>query len=136
MTTPIWKTSETCSHSNSQVCPTCDFDRYYATAYPDTCPWAVSAEPTDPSTEPIATIPAASKSTAHYSNVGPRAEAPRVAAADVLRDTGLTDVKALRRGARADRFDRGLWITSLVLMSGVAVAAVWALIAEPMGWLP
>jgi hypothetical protein len=34
-----WHTDpRTCSHSNDDVCPTCDFDGYYAMTYPD-CPW-------------------------------------------------------------------------------------------------
>lgn len=27
-----------CSHSNDEVCRTCDFDNYYASTYED-CPW-------------------------------------------------------------------------------------------------
>jgi hypothetical protein len=27
-----------CRHYNEHVCPTCDFDGYYAANYPD-CPW-------------------------------------------------------------------------------------------------
>ena len=34
------KSHETCPHSNENVCPTCDFDGYYAATYPD-CPWRV-----------------------------------------------------------------------------------------------
>lgn len=29
-----------CSHSNDDVCPTCDFDRYYANKYGEACPWS------------------------------------------------------------------------------------------------
>lgn len=35
---PRWMSVDGCSHSNSQVCKFCDFDRYYAGAYAD-CPW-------------------------------------------------------------------------------------------------
>lgn len=28
----------TCPHYNDDVCPTCDFDGYYAATYAD-CPW-------------------------------------------------------------------------------------------------
>jgi hypothetical protein len=31
-----------CSHSNDDVCQTCDFDGYYARTYPG-CPWRESA---------------------------------------------------------------------------------------------
>jgi len=140
MTEPTWRTSTTCSHLNSEVCPTCDFDRYYATAYPETCPWAVSqdseeADPASPRTEPIALIQTPSKATAHYPNVGPRVEGARVLAADVSRETGLPNPRELRRGTRLDRLDRGLWVASLVTAGSVGAAVVWALIAEPMGWL-
>lgn len=27
-----------CSHCNNEICPTCDFDSYYALSYID-CPW-------------------------------------------------------------------------------------------------
>lgn len=30
--------ADDCPHSNEHVCPTCDFDRYYAKTYPE-CPW-------------------------------------------------------------------------------------------------
>lgn len=43
MTTIRWKAVATCSHSNSEVCKFCDFDGYYAGAYPE-CPWAVREE--------------------------------------------------------------------------------------------
>lgn len=33
-----WMESKTCSHSNDEVCPTCDFDDYYARTNED-CPW-------------------------------------------------------------------------------------------------
>lgn len=34
-----WHTDpRNCSHSNDDVCPTCDFDGYYATTFAD-CPW-------------------------------------------------------------------------------------------------
>jgi hypothetical protein len=39
----------TCPHYNDNACPTCDFDRYYATTYPD-CPWreqAITPAPED-----------------------------------------------------------------------------------------
>lgn len=36
---PRWHVDpRTCSHINDDVCPCCDFDRYYATTYAD-CPW-------------------------------------------------------------------------------------------------
>lgn len=41
MSTPIhrWHTDpKDCAHSNPDICPTCDFDGYYAATYPD-CPW-------------------------------------------------------------------------------------------------
>jgi|SRR5690606_20950021 len=28
-----------CSHSNDDVCPTCDFDGYYESKYGEDCPW-------------------------------------------------------------------------------------------------
>jgi len=31
---------EGCSHEGANVCPTCDFDRYYAGKYGADCPWA------------------------------------------------------------------------------------------------
>lgn len=35
----IWHTNpRSCLHENDHVCPTCDFDGYYANAYPG-CPW-------------------------------------------------------------------------------------------------
>lgn len=41
-TDPRWHTDpRECSHSNDDVCPTCDFDGYYAATYP-TCPWRES----------------------------------------------------------------------------------------------
>lgn len=34
-----WHTDpRTCSHANADICPTCDFDGYYAATYDD-CPW-------------------------------------------------------------------------------------------------
>lgn len=34
-----WHTDPTkCPHYNDDVCPTCDFDKYYAFSYED-CPW-------------------------------------------------------------------------------------------------
>lgn len=40
--TPVWHINpRDCSHANDHVCPTCDFDRYYANTYPD-CPWRKS----------------------------------------------------------------------------------------------
>jgi len=41
---PRWNESKGCSHINDNVCPTCDFDRYYANKYPDECPWADAGE--------------------------------------------------------------------------------------------
>ena len=32
------KDHTTCTHANDDVCPTCDFDGYYASSYAD-CPW-------------------------------------------------------------------------------------------------
>lgn len=97
-------------------------------------------DPTSPRTEPIHTIKAAQHSTAHYVNVGPRRASEPVPAGDVAVqqdfETGLPDQRTLRRGRMLDRLDRGLWITSIVLATFVGLAAVWALIAEPMGWLP
>jgi hypothetical protein len=37
---PKWRESSICSHSNNNACATCDFDRYYAKKFPETCPWA------------------------------------------------------------------------------------------------
>lgn len=97
-------------------------------------------DPTSPRTEPIHTIKAAQHSTAHYVNVGPRRASEPVPAGDVAVqqdfETGLPDQRTLRRGRMLDRLDRGLWITSIVLATFVGLAVVWALIAEPMGWLP
>jgi hypothetical protein len=46
-----WHTdNRTCSHSNDDVCPTCDFDGYYASTYPAECPW--SDQVTDEDTRP------------------------------------------------------------------------------------
>jgi len=39
-------TTETCSHMNNDVCPFCDFDRYWANRYPEDCPWADVSETT------------------------------------------------------------------------------------------
>ena len=34
-----WHTDHTtCTHADDDVCPTCDFDGYYASSYGD-CPW-------------------------------------------------------------------------------------------------
>ncbi len=39
MNEPRWhEDPRKCSHSNEDVCPTCDFDGYYARTY-KTCPW-------------------------------------------------------------------------------------------------
>ena len=36
----LWHTDpNTCPHFNDHVCPTCDFDGYYAATYID-CPWS------------------------------------------------------------------------------------------------
>lgn len=44
MKEPRWhKDSRTCSHSNDDVCPTCDFDRYYASTYAS-CPWRLTPD--------------------------------------------------------------------------------------------
>lgn len=44
-----WMSSRECSHAMPFVCPTCDFDRYYARKYPTECPWAaLTHEKTDP----------------------------------------------------------------------------------------
>lgn len=34
---------KSCAHYNDDVCPTCDFDGYYATHYPD-CPWGYHSD--------------------------------------------------------------------------------------------
>jgi len=34
----LWWDSRLCLHSNFNACPTCDFDRYYASKYPN-CQW-------------------------------------------------------------------------------------------------
>lgn len=34
-----WIDPARCTHANSNICATCDHDRYYATTYP-TVPWA------------------------------------------------------------------------------------------------
>lgn len=38
-----WMDSSCCSHENNNVCPSCDFDRYYAVTYPS-CPWGAKGE--------------------------------------------------------------------------------------------
>ena len=41
MSEPRWhQDPRQCSHENEHVCPTCDFDRYYAKTYPS-CPWRI-----------------------------------------------------------------------------------------------
>lgn len=36
-----WIDPARCSHANSNICATCDHDRYYATTYPNV-PWATA----------------------------------------------------------------------------------------------
>ncbi len=38
MTIRFWTDSRECPHYNNNACRTCDFDRYYASNYPE-CPW-------------------------------------------------------------------------------------------------
>ena len=48
---PIWHTNpRSCPHENDHVCPTCDFDGYYARTYPG-CPWLDESEDAYPSHE-------------------------------------------------------------------------------------
>lgn len=51
----LWHTNpHECLHKNDHVCPTCDFDGYYARAYPG-CPWIDKADEVvrvDPSQQP------------------------------------------------------------------------------------
>lgn len=41
-----WTDPARCRHENSDICATCDHDRYYATTYP-TVPWADNAPQAD-----------------------------------------------------------------------------------------
>ena len=40
----LWIDPRRCSHSNSDVCATCDHDRYYATKHGHMCPWFTEEE--------------------------------------------------------------------------------------------
>lgn len=128
MTEPRWRTSATCSHTNNEVCPTCDHDRYYATAYPGSCPWAVSPESSDPSnpaTEPVPTITAPIKSVAKYDEIGPRrASDPRLAIEFTI-PTGLSSAQP-----RRDWLNEALSIVATLLALAVGGSLVLWVVAR------
>lgn len=52
---PRWHVdNRACPHSNDDVCPTCDFDGYYESTYPD-CPWREATPTPDQRRNPVST---------------------------------------------------------------------------------